>query len=275
MKKTFLLWILFLLPSCAKDLIYSETAPSWVNTLRSGNSSLRVTSGDKILFRSNYKEAYKNRSEICTKAIEKNISFIKKAYPFSTQIPMTVELVFFDPTVNDCSTTISVSRQLMEKIESLVAMKDKYEKEKRKIKKETEKVSMDLKKANAEKEDLKKKVEHLNELLAENQGYAKQIKTIEDFIESAKNERRQIKQRVKNYIYTGMEAYEVDEVMKGYASVSGQVAYGDRKNPCSDGELYTRYKDYVICGVSVYYKQGFVTEVCNMNDFTCFSKKFQ
>ncbi len=274
MKRISFICILFLLSSCTKNLLYSETAPSWVNILRSGNSSLRITSGDKILFRSNYKESYQvEQAEICTKAIEKNISFIKKAYPFSAQIPMTVELVFFDPKVNDCSTTISVSRQLIEKAETLSNLKGKYEKEIKRIKNETIKVQAALKKANSENNSLENKIKKLNKLLSENQGYVKQIKTIEDFVESAKSERLKIKQKIRNYIYVGMDSWEVSKIMADHASVSGRNSGDD--TPCDSYEHYTRYKDYVVCGVSVYYKKGFVTKFCNMNNWTCIEKKFK
>ena len=150
LKRFLLLFSLSVLPSCSQDLIYSETAPSWVNAVRSGDSSLRVVSGDKILFRANQKGSGSDKREnVCVAAIEKNVSYIKKAYPSLVQIPMTVELVFFDPKVNDCSTTISVSRQLMEKAEVLAKLKSQYDKEKKRLKAETEKIQNDLKKTNA------------------------------------------------------------------------------------------------------------------------------
>ena len=119
MKRFFQLLCLFVLSSCSRNAIYSKTAPSWVNAVRSGSSSLRVDAGDKILFRSNHKgKRRENRSDICSAAIEKNESYIRKAYPFMDKIPMTVELTFYDPKLNDCSTTISVPRRLMEEAEA-------------------------------------------------------------------------------------------------------------------------------------------------------------
>ena len=270
MKRIFLFCMLFVLSSCANDLIYSEMAPSWVNAVRSGNSSLRVASGEKILFRSNYKEDFRaNRADICSKAIEKNISFIKQAYPFSVQIPMTVELVFFDPKINDCSTTISVSKQLIEKAETLSSLKGIYEKEMKRIKGETVKVQADLKKANSEKKVLENKIKKLNKHISENQGYIKQIKTIEDFIKSAKSERKQIKRKI-NYIYRGMSSDEVSKIMNGHSSVSYR-SFGEDKF-CRYSE-YTRYKDFVICGVNIFENSGFVERVCDLESRECFSKK--
>ena len=99
-----------LLAACAQST-YSDSAPSWVNSLRSGNSTLKVVSGDKVLFRSNYKSAkVTDREELCNLSIEQNEKFIRKTYPHSQTIPMTVELRYYDPNVKDCSTTISVPR---------------------------------------------------------------------------------------------------------------------------------------------------------------------
>ena len=99
-----------LLAACAQST-YSDSAPSWVNSLRGGNSTLKVTSGDKILFRSNYKsDKISDREELCNLSVEQNEKFIRKSYPHSQTIPMTVELRYYDPKVKDCSTTISVPR---------------------------------------------------------------------------------------------------------------------------------------------------------------------
>ncbi|MBR1778284.1 MAG: hypothetical protein IJ752_06850 [Alphaproteobacteria bacterium] len=271
LKRFFLLFCLSVLSSCSQDLIYSETAPSWVNDIRSGKSSLKVNNGDKILFRTNYKGTGRDsRADVCAVAIEKNISYIKKAYPFSIQIPMTVELVFFDPTKNDCSTTISVSRQLMEKVEALSKLNGQYEKEIKRIKIETEKIQADLNEANDEKEDLEQKIEKLNKLIIENKSYEKKIKTIEDFIEYARDERRQIKKKVEDYIYTGMSVNEVAKIMHGH---DYEVDYFES---CSDKS--TRYKDFILCGVQLprYHfdkKSGYVTKICRMDEEECYTKK--
>lgn len=99
-----------LLAACAQST-YSDSAPSWVNSLRSGNSTLKVVSGDKVLFRSNYKSTkVSDREELCNLSVEQNEKFIRKTYPHSQTIPMTVELRYYDPKIKDCSTTISVPR---------------------------------------------------------------------------------------------------------------------------------------------------------------------
>ncbi len=99
-----------LLAACVQST-YSDSAPSWVNSLRGGNSTLKVTSGDKILFRSNYKsDKISDREELCNLSVEQNEKFIRKSYPHSQTIPMTVELRYYDPKIKDCSTTISVPR---------------------------------------------------------------------------------------------------------------------------------------------------------------------
>lgn len=104
--------VVFLLAlSACSARVYSDTAPSWVNSLRGGNSTLRLTNGDKVLFRSNYKGAKNaDREAVCDAAVKKNEEFIRKSYPRSAVIPMTVELRYFDAVVKDCSTTISVPR---------------------------------------------------------------------------------------------------------------------------------------------------------------------
>ncbi len=277
LKRFLLIFGSFVLSSCSQDLIYSETAPSWVNDVRSGKGSLRFNNGDKILFRSNQKgNEQEKRENVCAAAIEKNVSYIKKAYPFSVQIPMTVELVFFDPKVNDCSTTISVSRQLMEKAESLSGLKGQYEKEMKRIKTETQKVQTDLKQANEEKQILENKIKKLNKIIDENKGYTKQIKTIEDFVESAKDERKQIKKKMESYIYAGMSFDEVARIMNGHYWQSGRE-YNTICTPWISAEMadFTRYKNYVVCGVNLEFKTGYVTKICNIETNSCFKKEME
>ncbi|MBR1777433.1 MAG: PEGA domain-containing protein [Alphaproteobacteria bacterium] len=109
MKSVYFIPVLFL-AACAQST-YSESAPSWVNSLRSGNSTLKIISGDKVLFRSNFKsDKISDREELCNLSVEQNEKFIRKTYPHSRTIPMTVELRYYDPKVKDCSTTISVPR---------------------------------------------------------------------------------------------------------------------------------------------------------------------
>ncbi len=279
MKTFFVICVLFFLSSCSQDLIYSETAPSWVNDVRSGKGSLRVNNGDKVLFRSNQKGTEQEKREnVCTNAIQKNISYIKKAYPFSVQIPMTIELVFFDPEMNDCSTTISVSRQLMEKAEALSGLNGQYEKEKKRLKTETKKVQTDLNKVNIEKQNLEKEIEELNKLMEENRGYERQIKTLEDFIESAKDERRQVKKKVENYIYTGMNQKEVAKIMKGHRSEF--IAFSEK---CGSWRTVNKLKaerffDYLLCfsvsGIedSLNPKGCFVEKICNLKENHCYTR---
>ena len=74
-----------------------------------------MINGDKILFRSNFKSnKISDREELCNLSIEQNEQFIRKTYPHSQTIPMTVELRYYDPVIKDCSTTISVPRSFVD-----------------------------------------------------------------------------------------------------------------------------------------------------------------
>lgn len=72
---------LLVLSACSAR-VYSDAAPSWVNSLRGGDSTLRLTSGDKVLFRSNFKSAkLSDREDVCDAAVKKNEEFIRKSIP--------------------------------------------------------------------------------------------------------------------------------------------------------------------------------------------------
>jgi hypothetical protein len=125
--------LLFLFIGCSSVEEKKINTPEWVIQLRTGDSTLKLRNGDDILFRSNYKDSKLDRNDICNMALNKNMHFIKKTYPLIEKIPMTVELIFYDAEVKDCSTTISVSTSLIQKMESIGFMKKKYEEEIRAI----------------------------------------------------------------------------------------------------------------------------------------------
>lgn len=290
----FLLHIVFvsLLSACHQDLIYSETAPSWVNDVRSGKSSLRFNNGDKILFRTNHKgNEGDKREDICSSAIEKNILYIKKAYPFYAQIPMTVELVFFDPKMNDCSTTISVSRLLTEEANTLSGLKKQHEIEIEKINKEKRNFQNNLKKANDEKKALETKVKELNKISSNNKGYFRQIKSIEKQIKDINIERKKIRDNIEKYVYTGMNSDEVIKIMKGFEGISGKwLLCGNEEDNAEEG---LRYFDYILCGIKtfkmphveyingklkhkdLYFYSGFIEKICNAKIASCYKKELK
>jgi hypothetical protein len=126
-KLSLVLIILFTQLSFAEIKIIQKT-PDWVHFLRSGESRLKLKSGNKYLFRSIVKSSKLSSDGLCQKALDRNVEFIKKNYPYAEQIPMTVELVFYDPKFKDCSTTISIRTNIIQKIEAITAIKKNYKK---------------------------------------------------------------------------------------------------------------------------------------------------
>jgi len=127
MKLSLVQIILFTQLSFAEIKIIQKT-PDGVHFLRSGESRLKLKSGNKYLFRSIVKSKKLNSDQLCQKALNKNVEFIKKNYPYAEKIPMTVELVFYDPKFKDCSTTISIRTNIIQKIEAITTIKKSYKK---------------------------------------------------------------------------------------------------------------------------------------------------
>ncbi|MCQ2966597.1 MAG: hypothetical protein MJ250_07685 [Alphaproteobacteria bacterium] len=265
--KKILVFLLFL-SACTQDLVYSEIAPSWVNSLRSGDSRLRLVNGNKILFRTNYSDAtIKNKNNLCSEAIKQNTDFIKKSYPYISQIPMNIELVFYDPKVKDCSTTISISKELIDSAGILKAQKSDYDKQIKKIATEKKKVDQQLASANQENTLLQQKILKLNNLLEQNQGYAKQIRNLEDYVDSLRNERKQIDKKVNEFIYTGMTKREIRRIMYGHE----ENQYTQFRGLCGVASVgIMQYGNWIFCGISS--SDNYLTSFCDIRNKQCYKK---
>lgn len=101
------LLLLFFVVSCAHQ-VPVETRPSWVENIRNGSESLKVTHGSKVYYRrvAGSKDVSKQTS--CNLVVMKAEEDLKKEFPLVPHIPYTVEVLFYDEEHLDCAVTISI-----------------------------------------------------------------------------------------------------------------------------------------------------------------------
>lgn len=249
--------------ACSNDLIFTEKAPFWVKELRdSAEDVTYIDIDDQIIFRARQKDDG-TKTDVCAAAIEKNTRYIKEKYSPFIQIPITIDQVFFDPETNECFVSTAVSGQLVKKAEPLSKVKKEYDEEMKWIETETERLENELDKVAEERAALNVELKQLGKVIEDNKGYEEQYKLLRNFVVNTKNERRQIRYKIENYVRVGMSWQEVDEIMEGHRMG------GSDKGLCGT-EWYYRYIDYVIC-----YDDGFVTKYCNLKTKTCEAKEME
>jgi hypothetical protein len=110
------------------EVTTNQSSPEWVKALRSGESRLKIERDGKYFFRSLVNSPNASQDEACQKSIDRNIENIKKNYPYADKIPLTIEVVFYNKKFKDCATTISISKNILSKIESINAIKKNFTK---------------------------------------------------------------------------------------------------------------------------------------------------
>lgn len=85
----------------------SESAPAWVEGVRNGQESLKVSYGNKMLYR-RIASSEKSDKHACEMAILKAEEDVKREFPLFPTIPYTLEVLFYDQEYKDCAATISL-----------------------------------------------------------------------------------------------------------------------------------------------------------------------
>jgi hypothetical protein len=99
--------LLLLSASCAQ---YPEIIrPAWVDSVRKGEETLKVTNGSKTYYRRIAGSPALTKQTSCNLVIMKAEEDLRKEYPLQAKIPYAVEVLYYDPEYRDCAVTISIS----------------------------------------------------------------------------------------------------------------------------------------------------------------------
>lgn len=79
---------------------------------------------------------------------------------------MTIELVYYDNTIGDCTTTISVDKNLINKVNKLRVTESQLNKLRIKMDKENSKLTTELNREKNKQQELKRKIKQLQKEVA-------------------------------------------------------------------------------------------------------------
>jgi hypothetical protein len=113
--------------------IYASDVSSWIEGVRSGEESLRVINGAKVMFRRISHDKEISKDEQCNRAIKLVEEDLAREAGVEMRIPYTLDYLYYDSNLKDCAVSISVSQQIIGKIKDLKMLKEAHEKEKDEI----------------------------------------------------------------------------------------------------------------------------------------------
>lgn len=104
-----LIFFVFLV-SCALESQLTSR-PHWVDAVRSGEESLKVTHGNKTFYRRIAGSPDVTKQTACNLVIMKAEEDLRKEYP-GVKVPYAVEVLYYDTEHRDCAVTISVAKNI-------------------------------------------------------------------------------------------------------------------------------------------------------------------
>lgn len=96
--------------SCAHQT--PDMKPHWVDSIRSGEETLKVVHGSKTFYRRIAGSAAVSKQTSCNLVIMKAEEDLRKEFPNVPKIPYAVEVLFYDIDHQDCAVTISISNNM-------------------------------------------------------------------------------------------------------------------------------------------------------------------
>ena len=243
-------------------------APSWVSGLRSGDQSLEIEVGNKLYFRRQIRGGNRVESEVCDEAIAQINDDIRKHFPSAEIIPQTIEIIFYDSKIHDCSVTISVDRNIKERNDELRLLKQHNREEKKEL-------SQQLAQAKKETAQLEQKNEAFKTLIASNVALRMHIEYMQNMESSVRSDLLKEQQIAEGIAYYGLSHdrfrieighnFRIDWVVGGPckeqrnlpASIHGNIEV------CWDVGGHIIWSD----------RNAIVETYCSISDSKCYKKK--
>lgn len=239
--------------SCSSYIkVQKPDAPAWVISLRDGTQTNKIVMNDKVLYRAiSRKDQDIGVNENCKKSVELAKKYVLKEYPFLDSFPFVVEYVYYDPTNNDCSSTISVQKSFTQQMTELSHLKESYEEDKRKIEE-------DLQNEKSRNRKLKRDLASVKGFIRDNAHLFKEIEILQSRVDQIKNRIRRDERIARNKSITGATLLEMESLFGKRIGLEIDV-----QNDCYDffkSSYMSRHGQVQICWSGSQYQKS-VTSV--------------
>lgn len=191
----------------------SEEVPSWVLGIRNGSEGVKLISGNKIFYRRLISDTDDDKNLACQKAVEAAEDSLKSEIFSEVKIPYTLEIIFYDPKVKDCSVTISISTGLMSKLLELNNFKNN-EKTLR------EEIENKLKKSKIEKISIENKYNELKKIVNDNSDLFKKYNDMISDFDRAKSITKNRFKKAELLAVTGLRVKEYESMIGEHVEIN-------------------------------------------------------
>lgn len=260
-----LLWLtLPLLFSCASRGPSSEDTPAWIDGIKSGKESLKVKNGDKVFYRRILSLKNDSIQKTCDEVLEQVTKDLLNEYALSVKIPFTLDYLHYDPKLEVCAVTISISSSLSARMIEMKKIKEDYTKNQMHLENEWRKALND-------RNEAERKNQELSEFIRKNQGLLDQYQNGISAVDRAKASLVNKGQRAISVAYKGLSLSEFEDLMNENIKVEYNF-----ESPCYKRFRYT-YVSYHgrnhVCWTSSSRSSATVAMHCDSLSDQCYYKE--
>jgi hypothetical protein len=260
--KSFSFLLLFFV-SCSHFQRGKIDAPSWVQGIRSGDESLRVVNGNKLLYRRILKNSNDPADVVCAKALDLVSNDLKNEFLVETKVPYTLEYLHYDEAYKDCAVTISISTQISTRLAEIKEINKNHAKIKANLESEWNK-------AEREKVALESKNSALSRFILENSALLERYHHQVSEIQKARTMLNERKNRSIASAFTGLGVDEFQKLISHDFSISSDY----------DSRCYAYYRQpylsyhgtAIVCWSSRFEKEAHIVGYCETDTGYCFKR---
>jgi hypothetical protein len=214
MKRIFLFMFISIFYSCSHGLLQQKSnAPSWVEGIRSGEESLRIVNGNRVLYRRILSQQKEHPDETCSNVLKMVQGDLSNESVEGISIPYNLEYLYFDPQYKLCAVTISVGSDLITRIGEIKSLRKSFDSEKEAINKKFE-LEMDQRKK------LEIQIRGLQAFIEKNNHLLERYSDLNNKVEIVRRSIAGEREKVRNGFYTGMNRNQFKEITGSVPKIS-------------------------------------------------------
>jgi hypothetical protein len=204
------------------DTVSQKDIPSWVHGIKSGEESLRIINGNRIFFRRIVSDDSLNKDEMCEKALSEVKNDLQSESSINVKIPYTLDYLLYVPKFESCAVTISVSNEVLSRVQEIKSLNEKYEEE-------ISRINSQLDEERSKNEHIKEKNQMLERYISSNAHLLERQNILNNQYEAIRQGILREEDKVSRYFLTGMKLQDLEKLIsKKINIIVGQ------KTPCWD-----------------------------------------
>lgn len=184
----------------------AERAPAWVEGIRNGDESLKVANGSRVFYRRIIKRNNESSDSNCERALSAAQSDLKNESVEGINLPFTLEYLYYDQNHDDCSVTISVGQDLLNRVREIKELNSNHKKELALIQSKYESEIND-------KKILEKEYKKLEQFILSNRHLLEKVTHLNSQAEQVRRSIASSREKARDFFITGMSREQFKKLM--------------------------------------------------------------